>query len=561
MWDRAQIPGETRLCHITRHDDSSIDFSALIKAPDGRAVPPLDDRTVAAAFGVPVEAVKLADTSHGPGWMEVIVTPEALERSRKAPRTDADWWARTVARDRGAVPGSVFTGKSERDGVTHWFAAMPDESETIRAEVKKLCTAFGVRPDEMRLFVTEQGHTVLVSLFDVPPLSKVTPATRGLISPDEEGFFRVGTTFDGRAVNGRLYNKGGAAHALLLGASGSGKTQLVIVYMAADSADEAVIWGAATTEDAKLRLVEPHVDRLGFGPLYMVRALRAAVALMTIRGRMGQRVGHDWMPGAADNVYKRLSLYLDEFNAACQDPKYGEEITQLAERVSIQGRKYGIGIKVSGQDGKVDDGMTTTMRNQLRQNGRQITLNVGDADAVRRAFAGLISSDDLPEPLPQEYGGSVLTLEQIAEGMEDPEDAEGIGGIGWVVRKGKPVLMRTVYVDLSGSDREQVVADLFAEEAAHLTAEEIRDLGALLGDWNAPDEDGDEDGEEKPAPRGKGTGPGKRMAKKPSAADRVTAFLKMLPDADRQMVIDAVTDDDITPADAAAAYDAIHGRA
>jgi hypothetical protein len=113
MWDRAQIPGQTRLCHVTRHDGGGVDFSALIKAPDGHAVPALDGRTVAAAFGVPVEAVKLAETSHGPGWMEVIVAPEALEQAKQGPQTDADWWARAVARDRGAVPGSTFAGKSE----------------------------------------------------------------------------------------------------------------------------------------------------------------------------------------------------------------------------------------------------------------------------------------------------------------------------------------------------------------------------------------------------------------------------------------------------------------
>ncbi|MGW3200001.1 hypothetical protein ACWDBD_36650 [Streptomyces sp. NPDC001118] len=562
MWERAPVSGDTRLCHVTWHEPEGRDFSALIKALPGHAVPTMDERDVAAAFGVKPEAVKLLETSHGPGWMELIVTPDALERSLKGTQTDADWWARTIARDKGGAPGSVFTAKKEAAGVTHWFAQMPDESETIRGDIRKLCTAFGVSPDDMRLFVTEQGHKMLVSVFDESPLSMVVYASRDLITPNAEGFFRVGTTFDGRPVNGRLYHEGGAAHALLLGASGSGKTQLVIVYMAGDSLDGAVIWGAATTEDAKLRLVEPHVDRLGFGPLYMVRLLRAAVKLMEIRGRMGKRVGHDWLPGAADNVYRRLSLYLDEFNAACADPKYGEEITELAERVSIQGRKYGIGIKVSGQDGKVEDGMTTTMRNQLRQNGRQITLNVGDMDAVRRAFAGLIAAEDLPEPLPQEYGGSVLTLEEIAEGLEDPEDSEGIGGIGWVVRKGKPVLMRTLYVDLSGSDREQVVADLFAVEVFHLTEEEIRELGDLLGDWYAPDEDDEDDedggkGKKRSASKKNGKTTRTKAGFSRSVADRVSAFLEILPDADRDMVISGVADDDISPEDVAAAYDAL----
>ncbi|MFH8620136.1 hypothetical protein ACH4E8_34350 [Streptomyces sp. NPDC017979] len=550
MWERAALPGDTRLYKVIRHSPDGLDFTALVKAPDGKPVPELKKRDVAAAFGVHAEAVTIIESTGGPGWAEIAVTPDAWEAERDKPQTDADWWAHNIGREQGAAPGSTRTGKAERPGVVHHFAKMDDPSEPVRINMRKLCTAFGADTDEMRVFVTDRGNEFLVSVFDQPPLADTVHATRELITPNREGFFRAGTAFDGRPVNGRLYLPGGAAHALLLGASGSGKTQLVIVYMAADSLDGATVWGAAATEDAKLRLAGAHVDRLGFGTLYMVRLLRTAVALMDIRGRMGQKVGHDWIPGAPDNAYGRLSLYLDEFNAATKCPRYGQEITQLGERISVQGRKYGIGIKVSGQDGKVDDGQTSTMRNQLRLNGRQITLNVGDVSAVRRAFNGLISAEDMPEPLPQEYGGSTLTLQQIADGAEDPEDAQGIGGIGWVVRGGKPVLMRTLYVDLGGDDREQVLADLFPDTIGRLTDEETTGLGPLLDDWYAPDPDAEEGaGESSTGRRRRGGG-----TKKAAARDRVKTFLDMMPGADLDLVLNAVAEDGLTEADITAAY-------
>ncbi|MEU5164311.1 hypothetical protein AB0G74_32485 [Streptomyces sp. NPDC020875] len=560
MWERAALPGDTRLYKVVRHDPDGIDFTALVKAPEGKAVPEFPTRDIAAVFDVHEDTVALAGSRGGPGWAEITVTPDAAEAARSAPQTEADWWAQTIGRESGAAPGSELTGKADRPGVVHYFAKMTDPAEPVRINAHKLCTAFGIGTDDLRVFVTDRGNEFLVSVFDTPPLAATTAATRDLIRPDERGFFRIGTAYDGRPVNGRLYLPGGAAHALLLGASGSGKTQLVVLYMAADSLDGATVWAAAATEDAKLRLAGAHVDRLGFGTLYMVRLLRAAVALLDIRGRMGEAAGHDWIPGARDNPYRRISLYLDEFNAATRCPEYGAEITELAERISIQGRKYGIGIKVSGQDGKVEDGQTTTMRNQLRQNGRQVTLNVGDMDAVRRAFNGLISSDDLPEPLPQEYGGTTLTLQEIADGVEDPEDSQGIGGIGWVVRAGKPVLMRTLYIDLGGDDRDQILTGLFPAAPGRLTAEETTSLGELLGDWNAPAPEPDEgDGE---PDRGGETRKGRKgrtvrrhtAVRPPKAHDRVRVFLDMMPGADLDLAVATLTGLGLTPEEITAAY-------
>ncbi|GAA3384470.1 chromosome segregation protein ParM [Streptomyces racemochromogenes] len=578
MWERAGSPGETELRRIEHHPGSSIDFSALLKAPDGKAVPRLDERTIGAAFGVPPETVTFIAAVHGadgtpwgPGWGEIIVTPDAHRRATAAGPSDADWWAKNIARPGKAIPGAFFdykTRDAER-GVTHWVAQMEDETEAPRPDLAKLCTALGADPDELRVFAHVEGHRVHVMVCDEPPLVAVRHATRADVTPDPQGFWRLGVAYDGSYVRGRVHRPEGIALGLTAGASGSGKSQLIVLNVAAAANAGMINWVATEAPDGKIALLAPHVDRHGVGPLFMYRMLRAAVALMDIRGAMPRADGtvRDWKPNDPGCPYSALTVEADEYLAATKDEKYGERITILGELLSVKGRKYAMAFKPAGQDMKVEDGFTSTMRNQLKANSRPVILNMGDAAATRRAFDGLVASEWIPDPLPGEYGGTRLTIEQRIAGEEAPEDASGIGGVGWIVIKGRPILMRALYVDLSGHDAERNLAALFPDTVQHLTPYEIQKLDelGLLGDWNAPDLDDEDEGSDEDWDGDSGTRRRKPKAAKagaktgtqrkvPTAADRVASFLDMLPDADRQMVIDAVTGDGVTAEAAAAAY-------
>ncbi len=572
MWERAQIPGDTRLRNIERHIGRTIDFSALIKAPDGRVVPKLEKRIIAGAFGIsPEEAIELRETAYGPGWLDLTVRPQAYKESTKKGPTDADWWAQNIARTGKAIPGSVFDYKIRDDerGVTHWVAQMEDETDAPRPDIPKLCTAVGANKEDLRVFAHVDGHRVHVMVCDEPPLVVVRHATREDVTPDAKGFWRLGVAYDGSYVNGRVHRPEGIALGLTGGASGSGKSQLIILGVAAAANADMVNWVATEGADGKIALLARHVDRHGVGALYIWRMLRAAVALMDIRGAMPRADGtvRDWKPNDPGCPYRGLTVDVDEYLAAAKHEKYGERISLLGELLSVKGRKYGVALKAAGQDMKVEDGFTTTMRNQLKANSRPVVLNMGDAAATRRAFDGLVPSEYIPDPLPGEYGGTRLTIEQRIAGEEAPEDASGIGGVGWIVIKGRPVLMCTLFVDLSGDDAEANLAALFPDTAWGLTDYELQKLDelGLLGDWNAPDLDEDDDQTEGQGDTEGGAAPrktgksksAKAKPKAPTAADRVTSFLRMLPDADRQMVIDAVTGDGVTAEDAAAAYDAL----
>ncbi|WP_332010885.1 hypothetical protein [Streptomyces uncialis] len=565
MWDRAPVSGTTRLMNITRHDSGGVDFSALVKAPPGHPVPDLDPRHVAAAFGVRAEAVTVLTTGHGPGWAEIVVTPDALDAAESGSGEDhTAWWAKKIARPGKAVPGAVleYRTRDTARGVTHYVARMEDETEAPRPDIRKLCTAVGADHEDLRVFAHVDRNRVHVMVCDIPPLEAVNIATRADVTPNAEGFWRLGVSYNGTYVNGRVHRPEGIALGLVGGVSGSGKSQLIVLCVAADANASMTSWVATEGEDGKIALLAPHVDRHGVGALYIVRMLRAAVALMDIRGAMPRADGRrrDWKPGDPGCPYRALTVYVDEYLAATKHETYGEEIAQCAELLSVKGRKYGLGFKAAGQDMKIDDGFTTTMRNQLKANSRPTILNMGDAAATRRAFDGLVAGEHIPDPLPGEYGGTRLSIEDRIAGKETPEDATGIGGVGWIVVKGKPVLMRTLYVDLSGDDAEANLAALFPATVHGLTGYEIRALEdqGLLGDWNAPDPDDDShDGGHRAG--GSTTTRTAKPAKphRATAADKVAAFLDMVPTADRQMAIDAVTGDGITPDAAAAAYDAL----
>ncbi|WP_331740041.1 hypothetical protein OH749_31200 (plasmid) [Streptomyces albidoflavus] len=587
MWARAEIPGDTRLRRIDRHSPDGIDFSALVKAPDGRAVPRLDEVAVAAAFGVPEGAVTILGTAYGPGWAEIVVTPGAYKQAQNAGPSDESWWAKNIARANKAVPGSVleYRQRDQARGVTHYVARMEDETEAPRVDIKKFCVAVGVSHEDLRVFGHVDRNRVHVMVCDVPPLAAVNHATRESVTPDERGFWRLGIAYDGSYVRGRVHRPEGIALGLIGGVSGSGKSQLIVLCVAADANAGLASWVATEAPDGKIALLASHVDRHGVGAVYIWRMLLAAVALMDIRGQMvwadGQR--RDWSPGAPGCPYTPLTVYVDEFLAACRDEEYGERITALADLLSVKGRKYGIGLKIAGQDIKVDDGMTSTMRNQLKANSRPVILNMGDAAATRRAFDGIVKAEVVPDPLPGEYGGTQLTIEERIAGAESPEDALGVGGVGWIVVQGRPVLMRTLYVDLSGPDARTNLAALCPPATVQaLTRHETEALEALdrLGDWYAPDEsdDQEEDLDDEGEPRkrrkkkstGTGTGSGagsgsgaggKRSSAParatPSAKEQVALFLDMLPAATRAQAVDAVAGGDITPEDVLDAYEAL----
>ncbi|MEG9551395.1 chromosome segregation protein ParM [Streptomyces baarnensis] len=497
LWENRGMPGRTIVVTATPHAGMPNDLSLLLRASEaGRPINGLTEEAVAAAFSVETADVRIEDVVRqygregGPGWKEVHVTPDLNERRSKAP-TIHEWWADRIAA--GPVPGSEFI-KKVRDAerkVTHYIAQVPDEMGEPRVNQHALAAALKTKYDEGRLFVTVDGSQVLVSLWDSSPLAQVFPATRELLTPDRDGRWVTGYLGNGQPARNRVYTDRGAAHGLFVAPSGGGKTQLMGLHIAADALFGAVVWLAAEAPDEKAATLGGYTDRYGVGALYMIRLLRTLNALMEIRGAMVWEDGrvYDWDPELPGCPYRMLSAYLDEFLSAARNGDYGAEIMDLAETVSVKGRKYGIGIKVAGQSIFVQDGFTQLLCENLRENCIPVVLKVAPGK-VAKMFKDLgIPSENTPDPLPRSFSPEEAgRIERVMSGEPEPPANSNTGGAGWIVEAKQPEVLRTLFMDFKNG-----LDDYFPDTVATLTDHEIRELEArdLWFDWTEPPRPGE----------------------------------------------------------------------
>ncbi|MCX4468444.1 chromosome segregation protein ParM [Streptomyces albidoflavus] len=525
MWERAGLPGRTLVITTDRHEGYDIDCTLLVRAlEEGRPISGLTKAQVAAAVGVDETDVHLAPVQRqsdgrqgGPGWMEVRITPEAAARRRKAPTTQ-EWWDDHIAT--GPVPGSSFVQKvrDENRKVTHYVAQVPEELGEARVDQHALAAVLKTKYDEGRLFVTTDGNQVLVSLWNTSPLAQTFPATRELLTPDKDGRWVTGYLGNGQPARNRVYTDRGAAHGLFVAPSGGGKTQLMALHIAADALFGAVVMLATEAPDEKTLALGEHTARYGVGALYMVRLLRTMAALMEIRGEMPWDDGqiHEWDPTRPGCPYSPFSGYLDEFLSAARNPLYGDEIMDLAETVSVKGRKYAVGIKVAGQSIYVQDGFTQLLCENLRENCIPVVLKVAPKK-VNEMFKTLgIASENIPDPLPRSFSTSEAgRIERVMRGEPEPPADSNTGGAGWIVEGKHPEVLRTLFINF-----KQSLDPYFPDTITPLTDHEITELDArgLWFDWTQPPrpgefgdiEDDDEDSDEDRPPTSRGRTSGSR---------------------------------------------------
>lgn len=526
LWARAGDPGRTQVVTAVPHPGSDHDLTLLLRASEpGRPIAGISEAAVAAAFGIDEAFVTFAAVTRsggrqgGPGWLEVHLTPDEAERRRRTP-TALEWWADRIGAATGPVPGSEFIKKIRDDGrkVTHYIGQVPDEMGEPRVNLHGLAAALKTKYDEGRLFVTIDGNQVLVSLWDSSPLAQVFPATRELLTPDADGRWVTGYLGNGQPARNRVYTDRGAAHGLFVAPSGGGKTHLMGLHIAADALFGAVVWLAAEAPDEKAAMLGEYTDRYGVGALYMIRLLRALDALMEIRGEMVWEDGrvHDWAPERSGCPYRMLSAYLDEFLSAARHGLYGAEIMDLAELVSVKGRKYGIGLKVAGQSIFVQDGFTQLLCENLRENCIPVVLKVAPGKVVGMFKALGIPSENTPAPLPRSFSPEERgRIERVMSGEPEPPANSNTGGAGWIVEAKQPEVLRTLFMSFS-----EGLDDYFPDTIATLTDHEIRELEArdLWFDWTEPPRPGefgpepDDEDDEESAPKRSGKGRGGKPA-------------------------------------------------
>ncbi|WP_405675467.1 hypothetical protein OG848_47580 (plasmid) [Streptomyces canus] len=490
LWAESEIAPETRLENIEQAlGPDRPDFVCDVVAPAGKAVARLSDTDIAAAFGVPTDSITLTEKSgHGPGRLRLTVSP-----TRRHSGSIEDVWEQRVARPGGAAPGSRITAvkafPAQGDLPARGMVlAEVDPGEVIRVNPAQLCSAFGVREEELRLVVEARGSEALVTLYESAPLKGARRATRELLTLDAYGRYTLGTAHDGSDAKVSMQSASGTLHGFLVGVTGSGKTVALALMCAAWALAGLTNWVTSARPDAQMSAVGQHVDRQGAGAVFTWWMLKAALALMDIRGQINAEVGHDF---SAHSPYPGLVLVLDEFNSLVSDDQFGDEIAEMTDVLAREGRKFGVGVNFAGQSLNLTKiGGAASLRDQV-QGGIGVVLRISDASggiAARQATGGLAGDVELAA-IPDRFNAFTSLADRMNGTVTDEAPGETTQGVGHTVTGSAATMMRTLYVHLPKDGSPDGLGEIFPEDGSIsvLTDREIEALTALglWHDWTA----------------------------------------------------------------------------
>ncbi|WSQ14879.1 hypothetical protein OG604_48165 [Streptomyces sp. NBC_01231] len=88
-----------------------------------------------------------------------------------------------------------------------------EPGEVARVNFDQLCSAFGVKAEELRLVAETRGNEVLVTLYEAAPLKVARKATRELLALDAHGRYTLGTAHDGADAKVHRRSASGTFHA------------------------------------------------------------------------------------------------------------------------------------------------------------------------------------------------------------------------------------------------------------------------------------------------------------------------------------------------------------
>ncbi|WP_442538366.1 DNA translocase FtsK [Streptomyces pseudogriseolus] len=538
MWDTAEVAPGTWLENIEQTIDAAHpDFTAHVVAPAGKPVPRIDLVDVAACFGYPVGCVALDEIpGTGPGRLRLTVTPTA----RRGSGSIEEMWAAKVARPGGAIPGSEIVRVEQLPArgdlpARGMILAQVDAGEVARINHGQLCSAFGVEPEELRLVAEARGREALVTLYETAPLKRARRATRELLTLDAYGRYTIGTAHDGSDAKVHMQSAAGTLHGFLVGVTGSGKTVTLALMCAAWALAGLTNWVTSARPDAQMSAVGRHIDRQSAGPVFTWWMLKAAIALMDIRGDINAEVGHDF---SAHSPYPGLVLVLDEFNSLVGDETLGDDIAHMTDVLAREGRKFGIGIVFAGQSLNLSKlGGEASLRDQV-QGGIGVVLRIASSSggiAARQATGGLAGDVDLAD-IPDRFNASSSLLDRM-HGITDDVPGDPTHGVGHTVTGSGATMMRSLYVHLPKDGSPDGLGDIFPADGSIncLTDREIdalTELG-LWHDWTMPPPTGKDDGAGAvlpPQPSGIGS-----FAPPPAPPKPRTVKDKVLAAVDRQM--------------------------
>lgn len=473
QWHTAAVAPDTVLTAFEQYRPDRPDFRCVVVAQQGKAVPNLSERQLAAAFDMPEGTVTLEPlTGSGPGRMVLTALPTLQEQARQADTLDA-MWAANVASQGGAAPGvALLRYRAEKDRLVLQVAA--PAGKTIHLNHAKLCSAMGV-DDPSRLVIETDGvRQGIVSVYRTNPLMNVRKATLEDLVMDDKGRINIGVRHDGKPSRVRLWDPDqGALRGITAGATGAGKSVLQLLLLIGEKRSGVVSWVGDLQGGKSLPEVDGNADWFAKDEGQVLGMLLAVHAVMKYR----ERVSANRADFALNDPWPLLNVTLDEINRLLSHPT--EPVKKLAAiliaDIQKTGRKVGIGIRLAVQSLHLKDlGDEEAIRQQGKA-GMVVLMRTLSSSTAGMGLDGIAPVGFAMENIPARIYESGQ-IEALFNG-EDDEDGQSTAGMAYVFVDGRAEFMRTFRADKTNG-RYTDLAALFGDEPpVTLTPEEIAVAG------------------------------------------------------------------------------------
>ncbi|MGF1344941.1 hypothetical protein ACQSMD_33375 [Streptomyces flavovirens] len=476
MWAASSATGDTTLTDIHRADPDVPDFTAVVLAPVGEAVPrSLDERTVAAVFDVPLAAVTLAPVKGGgPGRQALRVTPAAAAETGQDDDEVRTLWDERVSGPSGVHPGMLLADyRLEEDRLVVLVQA--DEDRMVELSRNRLARALRVDDPELVMVETDGLASGVVTVYRDHPLVHIREATRQDLTMGTDGRIAIGLRHDGRLARMPLYDPElGALTDLLVGAPGSGKSVLLLTLLAAERLSGVVSVVADAQDGMSLPEAEGRVFHFGKGRAAMGATLAALGAVADYREQVSAANG--WGSFTLGDPWPLVIATLDEINRvlatdadAHQD--FRKWVAGMISRLQLTGRKLGIGIRFAGQSIHLAD---LGDSDKIRSGARQGTVWLGrvNGSMTRRMATDMTSGAVEVTPIPRYFGAGGSSEVAAAWSGEETPPGPVTAGCAWLIQGGHPSMTRVFRAVKERRTYPGLVALMEAAPIPGLTPEE-----------------------------------------------------------------------------------------
>lgn len=449
LWTSSPATGETQLTRLRQLTPGRPDFTTVILAPVGQAVPSTVTATaVAAVYDVPAEAVLLEQVpGSGPGRQRLTVTVPSGPIGGDGVQGEAlirHIWEERVCGAGGYAPGMLLKEiRMEPDRIR--LRVRAEEGRMVSLSRTAIARAFQIPDVELVMVATDKLATAVVSIYREHPLISIREARVEDLTMRTDGTIAIGLEHDGRVTRWPLHDPElGALTDLVVGAMGSGKSVTLNHLIAAERISGVVSVVADAQNGMSLPEAKGRVYHFGSGIAALGATLAAACAVGDYREQISAENG--WGSFVLGDPWPLLIITLDEINKVLsQDADVPEEfkkwVVGLISHFQTTGRKFGGGLRFAGQSIHVRD---LGHAEKIRANAKNGTVWLG---RVNSSITSTMATDMVTDgtevtPIPR-YFGSVA--DDVAAAWDEDEAPKGppTAGRAWMLQGGRAHAMRT----------------------------------------------------------------------------------------------------------------------